>query len=243
MSDTSKYEFTARRTELNRLAAFLRSMDEAMASDSACEVDHLSDWLVAVQRELSAVTAERDATKKALGMTGPACDGMSVSEYAEIVVAQRQELALALNKAEAERDADRETLAHQYAALKTKHDALQTLLDRASVFFSTYIKYTEVDQFHNREKAWAMLREMTNKVDNAEQLTRGTMTKQEFKKRWDSGPDGGGITFDDIADCAQAWGLYSQPRTAPLDKVMYDVLKAANVRNVEQHRPGDSSFP
>lgn len=28
------------------------------------------------------------------------------------------------------------------------------------------------------------------------------MTKAQFKKRWDSNEDGGGITFDDIAQCA-----------------------------------------
>lgn len=33
------------------------------------------------------------------------------------------------------------------------------------------------------------------------------MTKAQFKKRWDSNEDGGGITFDDIARCAVEWGL------------------------------------
>lgn len=36
--------------------------------------------------------------------------------------------------------------------------------------------------------------------------TSKAMTKAEFKRRWESDPDGGGITFDDIADCAVARG-------------------------------------
>lgn len=32
------------------------------------------------------------------------------------------------------------------------------------------------------------------------------MTKAQFKKYWDSNEDGGGITFDDIAQCAADWG-------------------------------------
>jgi hypothetical protein len=41
------------------------------------------------------------------------------------------------------------------------------------------------------------------------------MTKQEFKERWESSPDGGGITFDDIAKCAKEWGtlFFSEDRT------------------------------
>lgn len=31
------------------------------------------------------------------------------------------------------------------------------------------------------------------------------MTKDEFKARWESNEDGGGINFDDIAECAKAW--------------------------------------
>ena len=52
-------------------------------------------------------------------------------------------------------------------------------------------------------------------------------SKEEFKKLWDSGDDGGGITFEDIADCAVAWGLYSKPKICPIDKVRDKVVEAA----------------
>lgn len=64
------------------------------------------------------------------------------------------------------------------------------------------------------------------------------MTKQEFKKRWEKDENGGGITFDDIADCAKAWGLFSIPRTSQIDKVLYAVLKAAGTKNCEEYKPG-----
>lgn len=32
-------------------------------------------------------------------------------------------------------------------------------------------------------------------------------TKEEFKKLWEADDEGSGITYDDIADCAKAWGL------------------------------------
>jgi hypothetical protein len=54
------------------------------------------------------------------------------------------------------------------------------------------------------------------------------MSKAEFKKRWEK-PDGGGITFDDIADSAKAWRLFSTPRIHEIDKVVEAVLKAAGV--------------
>jgi hypothetical protein len=53
------------------------------------------------------------------------------------------------------------------------------------------------------------------------------VTKQEFKMRWESDEDGGGITFDDIADCAQQWGLCSRPRTMPIFHVKDMVVSAA----------------
>jgi hypothetical protein len=55
------------------------------------------------------------------------------------------------------------------------------------------------------------------------------MTKVEFKRRWESDDNGGGITFDDIADCAKAWGLFPVPRIHQIDKVAEAVLKAAGV--------------
>ena len=60
------------------------------------------------------------------------------------------------------------------------------------------------------------------------------MTKEEFKIRWESNDSGGGITFDDIADCAKAWGLYSRPKTAEIGCVRYEVLKAANTVDAEE---------
>ena len=53
------------------------------------------------------------------------------------------------------------------------------------------------------------------------------MTKKQFKKRWESDENGGGITFDDIAECAKSWGLYANPRCQNMIIVMNAVLKAA----------------
>lgn len=53
------------------------------------------------------------------------------------------------------------------------------------------------------------------------------MTKKEFKRRWDSDELGGGITLEDVAKCAEAWGLFSHPRTEDVNKVVEAVLKAA----------------
>ena len=43
------------------------------------------------------------------------------------------------------------------------------------------------------------------------------MTKEEFKLRWESDDDGGGITYAEIADCTIAWGLYQRPKIHPID--------------------------
>jgi len=61
------------------------------------------------------------------------------------------------------------------------------------------------------------------------------MTKQEFKARWEGDADGGGINFDDIAECAKAWGLFRTPRIARIDVVRYQVLKAADVEDAEAY--------
>ena len=66
------------------------------------------------------------------------------------------------------------------------------------------------------------------------------MTKEEFKQRWESNDNGGGITFDDIADCAVAWGLYRTPRTAQIDKVRYRVLCAAGTADAEEFKPEEN---
>ena len=61
-----------------------------------------------------------------------------------------------------------------------------------------------------------------------------SMTKQEFNQRWESDESGGGINFDDIADCAKAWGIASTPRTLQMDRVRYLVLKAAGTKDAEE---------
>lgn len=63
------------------------------------------------------------------------------------------------------------------------------------------------------------------------------MTKNEFKTRWESNDDGGGITFDEIADCAKRWGIFSSPRTARIDLVRYRVLVAAGTNDAEEFKP------
>lgn len=63
------------------------------------------------------------------------------------------------------------------------------------------------------------------------------LTKQEFKTRWESSENGGGITNDDIADCAIAWGVSQQPRCRAMSRVVYQVLKAANTIDCEEFNP------
>jgi hypothetical protein len=65
------------------------------------------------------------------------------------------------------------------------------------------------------------------------------MTKQEFKILWESNDDGGGITFNDIANCAKEWGLYNYPRTCSIDMVRYKVLKTANTNDAESYNPNN----
>lgn len=54
------------------------------------------------------------------------------------------------------------------------------------------------------------------------------MTKEEFKRRWESDESGGGITYDDIAKCAVEWGICLFPRTRDIFWVKRRVLEAAN---------------
>ena len=63
------------------------------------------------------------------------------------------------------------------------------------------------------------------------------MTKNEFKLRWESDDNGGGVTFNDIADCAEKWHLFSHPKTCQIDLVRYKVLKAANTIDAEEYNP------
>lgn len=57
------------------------------------------------------------------------------------------------------------------------------------------------------------------------------MTKQEFAKRWDSDDEGGGITFDDIAECVVAWGVCPHPRSRPVDEVAKLVVAASGAND------------
>lgn len=66
---------------------------------------------------------------------------------------------------------------------------------------------------------------------------RKKMTKSEFKKRWESGDDGGGINYDDIADCAKEWGIAARPMIMPIHLVRYRVLKAAGTNDAEDFAP------
>ena len=61
-------------------------------------------------------------------------------------------------------------------------------------------------------------------------------TKEEFKRLWESNDQGGGITYDDIADCAKDWGLYSNPRCFPLVAVTEAVLDAAGCEKEPKRR-------
>lgn len=61
------------------------------------------------------------------------------------------------------------------------------------------------------------------------------MTKKEFKIRWESNENGGGITFNDIAECAISWGISRSPKTSPIDQITYRVLKAADCSDAEEY--------
>ena len=62
-------------------------------------------------------------------------------------------------------------------------------------------------------------------------------TKEEFKKKWEN--PNNEITFDDCADCAQAWGLVQKPRCCRPDTILYMVLKAAECSDAEEYCPSD----
>lgn len=63
------------------------------------------------------------------------------------------------------------------------------------------------------------------------------MTKEEFKARWESNDNGGGITFNDIADCAVNWGISQSPKAMRVDDVRYRVLKSAGTDDAEDFNP------
>jgi len=57
-------------------------------------------------------------------------------------------------------------------------------------------------------------------------------TKEKFKELWDSDEDGGGITYEDIIDCAKDWGLSDDAPKTHITMVMYKVLKAADCKDI-----------
>ena len=61
-------------------------------------------------------------------------------------------------------------------------------------------------------------------------------TKKDFKKEWENNPECN-ITFDDCADCAQAWGILTRPRCCKMELVRYEVLRAANCIDAEEYNP------
>lgn len=63
------------------------------------------------------------------------------------------------------------------------------------------------------------------------------MTKEEFKQKWESNPKGGGITYEDIADCYIKWKIGTYPKTKPILTVRYQVLQAANTIDAEDFKP------
>lgn len=66
-------------------------------------------------------------------------------------------------------------------------------------------------------------------------------TKEDFKRLWEANSCGSGITYDDIAECAKAWGISSHPRTHPIDEITYKVLKAAQTNDAEEYNPNPTS--
>lgn len=62
------------------------------------------------------------------------------------------------------------------------------------------------------------------------------MTKEQFKQRWESDDDGGGITWDEIADVAVEWGVCSFPQTRPMSRVLDLVLAAAGCDSQEREK-------
>ena len=67
------------------------------------------------------------------------------------------------------------------------------------------------------------------------------MTKSEFKERWESDASGGGITYNDIAECARLWGVSSNPFAEPIHTVRYKVLKAAETVDADAYTPINNS--
>ena len=67
------------------------------------------------------------------------------------------------------------------------------------------------------------------------------MTKEEFKTRWESNDNGGGITYYDIANCAVTWGISRTPKTRRIDVIRYQVLVAAGTVDAEEFKPEETT--
>lgn len=59
------------------------------------------------------------------------------------------------------------------------------------------------------------------------------MNKEEFKKRWESNENGGGITNEEVAECYIKWGLGSSPYTKTINYVIWKVCESANTNDKE----------
>lgn len=62
-------------------------------------------------------------------------------------------------------------------------------------------------------------------------------SKEDFKRLWEANDYGSGITDNDIADCAKAWGI----SYITIDDIRYRVLKAAQVNDAEDFNPNPTS--
>lgn len=71
----------------------------------------------------------------------------------------------------------------------------------------------------------------------AKQQVSTTMTKEEFKRRWEDYDHSNPMTFDDLARCAIEWGICDKPRTLSPIKLRYHVLVAAGVADAEFYNP------
>ena len=58
-------------------------------------------------------------------------------------------------------------------------------------------------------------------------------TKEKFKELWESNEDGGGLTWEDIADCAKDWRLYSRPKIRDMFEVRDKVIEAAGCEPID----------
>jgi len=62
------------------------------------------------------------------------------------------------------------------------------------------------------------------------------MTREEFKKRWESDEKGGGITNEDVANCYKDWELGGSPYIKKINYVIWRVCDSANTNDKEQWR-------